>query len=301
MSIVKIPFRSYAPGRQAARVRRGPLLGWVAASAAAIALAACGWWGAPPRVTPLHLGVDGAQLSAPLAEEYRLIAANPRMAGGPSEVLSRLEEKAANAESGRIRPPEQTGEWDVPAGEAAALRSARQELLRALAGRGVADFPMAGARALARYDCWVVASSDPAMASAAGPCRADFERSVAVLDRLAENRVSRGLADAMAFFPRGSDQLTADARAVVQSVAADIRSGQAGVVAVVGHSDDQVGSAADQALSERRANAISSALVAAGVPQDQIRTMGLGANAPMMVEAATRGDPMNRRVEFWYL
>jgi OOP family OmpA-OmpF porin len=72
---------------------------------------------------------------------------------------------------------------------------------------------------------------------------------------------------------------------------------------VVGHTDSSGGEAHNQALSERRAAAVSAELVALGVSPDSVRAVGVGETRPLRPDVGADGvaDPaaqqLNRRVE----
>jgi len=68
-------------------------------------------------------------------------------------------------------------------------------------------------------------------------------------------------------------------------------------VNVIGHTDN-VGSASyNQALSQRRAQAVSSVLVNAGVAPFRVRSIGRGEDAPVATNLTPEGRAQNRRVE----
>ena len=61
---------------------------------------------------------------------------------------------------------------------------------------------------------------------------------------------------------------------------------------------DSVGSeTSNQALSDRRANAVMDALVGLGVPGNRLRSRGFGEARPVASNDTAEGRQMNRRVE----
>ena len=70
-----------------------------------------------------------------------------------------------------------------------------------------------------------------------------------------------------------------------------------GSVQVIGYSDNQGKPAANQSLSERRAQQVRASLVAAGVSRNQISSQGKGAAAPVADNRTAAGRAKNRRVE----
>ncbi len=68
-------------------------------------------------------------------------------------------------------------------------------------------------------------------------------------------------------------------------------------VRIEGHTDSQGGVSYNQALSERRANAVKTVLVSRGVKETQITALGLGEANPVADNATAEGRAKNRRVE----
>ena len=88
------------------------------------------------------------------------------------------------------------------------------------------------------------------------------------------------------------------ASAVVLDVVADQLRGRPGLrVAVEGHTDSVGSEAYNQALSQRRADAVRSYLVRKGVPAGQLTARGLGESAPIATNDTAEGRALNRRVE----
>ncbi len=66
---------------------------------------------------------------------------------------------------------------------------------------------------------------------------------------------------------------------------------------IEGYTDSTGSTAANQALSDRRAQAVMSALVQQGVPGNQLTTQGFGEERPVAGNDTAGGRQMNRRVE----
>lgn len=67
-------------------------------------------------------------------------------------------------------------------------------------------------------------------------------------------------------------------------------------VRIDGHTDAQGGSEYNQQLSVRRANAVSQALISAGMPEKSITVRGRGMTAPVASNNTAEGRAQNRRV-----
>lgn len=68
-------------------------------------------------------------------------------------------------------------------------------------------------------------------------------------------------------------------------------------VKIEGHTDSQGDAKHNQALSERRANAVKTVLVARGVKESQIIVTGYGESKPVAENSTADGRAKNRRVE----
>ncbi|WP_168667903.1 OmpA family protein [Paraburkholderia sp. SG-MS1] len=117
-------------------------------------------------------------------------------------------------------------------------------------------------------------------------------------------RVERLSADALFPFDRGNvGDISASGRADIAQIAARLRSSRASHVEVRGYTDRLGSDSYNMNLSQQRANAIKSALVAQGVPAAKIRAVGLGAQDPIAQCNRPSGPGLvqclqpNRRVE----
>ena len=67
---------------------------------------------------------------------------------------------------------------------------------------------------------------------------------------------------------------------------------------VQGHCDNTGSDAVNDPLSQKRADAIVTALVANGIPADRLSAVGKGAHEPIADNSTDEGRAQNRRVEF---
>ncbi|MDO8933672.1 MAG: OmpA family protein [Rhodocyclaceae bacterium] len=98
-------------------------------------------------------------------------------------------------------------------------------------------------------------------------------------------------------FEFGSDRLTAQSRAMVPGIQNDLRQFPAPEVVVTGHTDAVGDAAFNDKLSLERANRARDILVTAGIPRDQIQTVGRGSREPLVPVRPGVPEPRNRRVE----
>ena len=69
-------------------------------------------------------------------------------------------------------------------------------------------------------------------------------------------------------------------------------------VRIEGHTDNTGGDAYNLKLSARRAKHVKQTLVALGVADDRLETLGLGSTRPLEANESSKGRALNRRVEF---
>jgi outer membrane protein OmpA-like peptidoglycan-associated protein len=114
------------------------------------------------------------------------------------------------------------------------------------------------------------------------------------------NEEPRGVVITMAggvLFASGKDALLAGAQDKLGQVAEALKNQGDHKILVEGHTDSQGSDAANQMLSERRAQAVTTFLVSRGVAADQIRAEGVGEGRPVADNASAEGRANNRRVE----
>jgi outer membrane protein OmpA-like peptidoglycan-associated protein len=98
-------------------------------------------------------------------------------------------------------------------------------------------------------------------------------------------------------FASGQASLTGAAATSVKALATYLLAGPQVSVRVEGHTDNQGAAAANLALSQRRADAVRDALVAAGLPRARAQAVGRGHLQPVTDNASAAGRAKNRRVE----
>jgi OOP family OmpA-OmpF porin len=69
-------------------------------------------------------------------------------------------------------------------------------------------------------------------------------------------------------------------------------------IEIAGHTDTDGDDAANQALSEKRAQAVLDYLVKAGLPADRFTAVGYGSTQPVASNESDEGKAQNRRIEF---
>jgi len=100
-----------------------------------------------------------------------------------------------------------------------------------------------------------------------------------------------------AAFSPGLPTLRADARANIARVVAFVNKQPSKPVRIEGYSDKGGSTADSRALSQKRAEAVRDALIAAGVEARRITAVGLGEAQPVAANTSEAGRAKNRRVE----
>jgi outer membrane protein OmpA-like peptidoglycan-associated protein len=197
---------------------------------------------------------------------------------------TRREAAAARAEADRLRmeaqmQAEETERLRQQAADQEAARLQAEQALQGAASQQAAKLDAAREKelSLAREEAELVAGAK------LPPSRRDARGEVFTL-----------AGDA---FASGQSSLTAKAAASVKALAHYIDVARAAAVRVDGYTDNDGAADANQALSQRRADAVRKALVAAGAAGVRIDAAGHGAGSPLTSNSTAAGRAKNRRVE----
>lgn len=98
-------------------------------------------------------------------------------------------------------------------------------------------------------------------------------------------------------FASGQAALKPEARDNLQRVVEFVNRYPDKAVLIEGHTDSQGGANLNQALSQRRAEAVRQALIQDGVEGSRLRAVGLGKERPVADNGSAEGRARNRRVE----
>lgn len=99
------------------------------------------------------------------------------------------------------------------------------------------------------------------------------------------------------YFATGSADLTAESFEKLDEVAATLKRSPGVVLEISGHTDDRGSAAVNDRLSKERAESVVRYLVAQGVPQDQLSSVGYGSSRPIASNKTADGREKNRRIE----
>jgi len=98
-------------------------------------------------------------------------------------------------------------------------------------------------------------------------------------------------------FDTGKTALKPGAKSTLSKIAKQLQTDPSLKIAVEGHTDNVGGTAMNQKLSEKRANAVRDYLVSAGISSDHITADGKGEESPVATNKTAAGRQQNRRVE----
>jgi peptidoglycan-binding protein ArfA len=98
-------------------------------------------------------------------------------------------------------------------------------------------------------------------------------------------------------FQTGSDALSSDGAQQLGRVVSAVKGCPDAKLTVFGHTDNTGTDAINIPLSQNRANAVASYLVAQGVPADSVTTKGEGSSQPIAGNDTEAGRAQNRRTE----
>ncbi|VAW51005.1 hypothetical protein MNBD_GAMMA05-2355 [hydrothermal vent metagenome] len=100
-----------------------------------------------------------------------------------------------------------------------------------------------------------------------------------------------------ATFKSGGSTLSAEGKAAVVELMNQFKGEDVKSVIIEGYTDDTGAASFNQQLSEKRAEAVKTELVANGANPDKISTVGYGESTPIADNSTRKGRAKNRRIE----
>lgn len=289
-----------------------------AVAAAALGLSACGVFYDYDKLRALD--PPPGKYQGALTREYTSFALfeEDEMYDHPD--AAHFARKAERVAAGEAVAPERLADWRLPEAERPRLANARARLVEVLAAGAPGLEPEAAATALARFDCWVEQQEENWQWDDIAKCRDGF---YAALTRLEADLVLpfggvRGAprpglkpTAAMAtvpgpnpdsraftlFFDFDSDRVAGESLLAIRNVVEAARGGSEVTVVLAGYADRAGPLPYNQGLSLRRAQAVKTALIQAGVPAGAITVTAFGESRPRVVTPDGVRERRNRRVE----
>ncbi len=274
-------------------------------------LGACAQYGAEATHVEDGFELQRAQKTAAPADPFLaglhsgyLGLAQAEFNEGDYEDSDRFARRATSVAEGRRVEPEHpiTHRW-IPLEQRADLFNGiwrLQKMLRA----GARDWaPEPAARAQVMYDCWVEEQEENFEPNDISACRDAFLEAMDEVEALqpkpvVEEPVMVPLPGPyVVFFDFDSDVLTPDAISVLDEVVSDYGSATPSAVMIAGHTDRAGSNAYNQALSQRRSQAVVNYLTGNGVAAGAMSIDWFGEERPMVPTADGVPEQANRRVE----
>ena len=209
--------------------------------------------------------------------------------------------KALASANGDNVGPQDPAERDLPQDVLPEINSTRQRLLTALDGGARQNKPEIAARAQARFDCWLEQKEENFQNDHISACRDEL---LAALAELEAQPAAPAPAPAPAapqvylvLFDFDKSNINPAGQAVINRVVADFSANKAKSISITGYTDRAGTDAYNLKLSQQRADAARSALIAAGVPADAIVTAWKGEAENAVPTADGVKEQANRRDE----
>jgi outer membrane protein OmpA-like peptidoglycan-associated protein len=133
----------------------------------------------------------------------------------------------------------------------------------------------------------------------ANAAKAQLATTQAELAALQAKQTERGMVVTLSdvLFDTGQSTLKPGADLTLDRLANFMKSNPQARVVIEGHTDSRGSDEYNDALSERRADAVAAALVRRGVSPDSVTSVGRGKAYPVASNATPEGRQQNRRVE----
>jgi OmpA-OmpF porin, OOP family len=248
----------------------------------------------------------GSAFTRALTEEYRTFVAHEVDPDYDWTGANYYADKGLAAAGGEVVLPDEVTDVTV---HADALVEARGRLMAALNGGARESNPEIAAEAQVAFDCWLHEAQevDSWLAAGALPeshlagCRDRFEAAMAALAPKAAEVVMpiEQPQIYLVLFDFDRSNLREDARLVIDRLLADIAAKGIDSVNIssTGHADRSGSVEYNEALAMRRSDAVRDALIAGGVPADNITVASRGESENAVPTADGVREQANRRVE----
>ena len=262
-----------------------------------LVLAGCGTWTAESH---LHKDIQGDSFNACLAREYQDRATSEAYVDCNWVDTATIVKKSRAAAAGETVLPFDPATKGVLSSDLPELQDARAKLLAALDNGGRTDRGCACAKAQRHYDGWVEQASDNKLGvngsyfggegGPVQPDRVEAEKAAfyeALTTCAAQPAVPVG--PWTIYFGFDKYNLTPEAQSVIDQIVAET----SGPLSVIGHTDTSGSSAYNQALGQRRADSVSSALQAQG--KELCSAVSRGESELAVQTGDGVREPLNRR------
>ncbi len=248
-----------------------------------------------------------------LASDYQALA-NAEYAQGDRRDAATYAARATAASTGTPTAPDEVAlrQSFLNARYVGELSTAHDRLIDALAKTARSDAPAAAARAQTSYDCWLEQATEDLQPADIDACKQSFMTAMTTVESSAqavadvvptpvvEPAAPAVIAEPAAesqrvFFAFDSSVVTPEGMAELEKLKANWNSTSPGHLTVIGHASAIGTEEYNQALSERRAEAVKAALIKLGVAAESIDTEGRGERDQLVPTADGVREPRNRQ------
>ncbi len=279
----------------------------------ALILGTCGWG---KLETMKKVEPTGTKFEKALYKGYVKLAESEKKEEDWRDAVT-FAERAITAASGKPVFAEAIDARDLPKDKVGELTAARNRLVSALIRNGRKKAPGDAAHAQVMFDCWMQEQEENHQPKDIKRCRAGFEEAMAKVDAALKRKpkpkakpkpapkpAPKVAAKPMplpgpytVFFDFDSAKLTGEAQAIITSAASGAKKAKPKQIVLSGHADRAGPGSYNVKLSERRAEAVASALIEAGVSPALISKAVFGEEQPRVATPDGKPERMNRRVE----
>ncbi len=275
-------------------------------------LSGCAYFGSEFMVWQLNKAEPtGSDFSKELTAQYKQRANDSQYKNFNYEQAYRNADRGLDASVGAVVKPYSTDEFSIPENLMGEIVKARIDLDKALNDGGREATPREAALAQAKFDCWVEDASKTWLPELYQECRQEFYTAFKQMTAMRGEAVDvtgttigqPEVADVnanrfMLFFGTAGAKLTASTAVSLDQVADIIKKRHPKLIRIEGHSDASGSKKSKQAISDKRAIAVSEALIARGVDAKLLETKGWSDRKPLF-KTQSKNVPANRRAEIW--
>jgi len=259
----------------------------------------------------LATGQDTQDFERALSNDYNALSQS-ELAQGDKRDAETYSRRAADAAAGNPTAPDQVDLRRPFLKEhyVGDLTQARARLVTALEATGRTDAPADAARAQSSYDCWLEQASEDLQQDHIQACRDSFMTAMDAVEAAATKvvvaepppppppaPVETFPENFIVFFDFDRSEITPEGMTVIRSAEAAATGTPFKRIRATGHTDRSGSDRYNQALSQRRADAVKAALSDAGIQSGDIEIIARGESEPLVETDDGVREAQNRRVE----
>lgn len=260
----------------------------------AMSLSACAYQGVPTLEKTDFVGGGFSTLLAGEYKKYAMFEAYKMADWSDAEYFA---DKALAAGNGESVMPSELSERSLPDFSVADLTDARGKLLHVLNSKNEEKNWGLLAKAQSSFDCWMEQQEENIQPDDIAECRVQFERAMAELTKPEPVVVVEETF--RVFFDHDSAKLNDDALATLGAAKVFIGDKMGARIVVTGNADTSGSAAYNEALAQKRADAVYAALIETGIPEHKVEIVGKGEGNLLVATDDNVKEAKNRRVDIF--